>query len=119
MKLLNIVLAIMVLSGCAKSSTIQPAASSESGFAHVLWSGETSQVSKPTPGEEAFRVFHQGATGFVTVSALRESAEKRATEFCARKQKNLNVLQETASTTPLGLGEFPRIELVFECLTIK
>lgn len=110
---------VVLLAGCAKSSTIQPAKTSESGFEGAVYGGETSQVSPPTPGEESFRIFHQAATGFVSVQTIRESAEKRATEFCTRKHKSLNVLEETVSTPPHILGNWPRIELVFECLATK
>jgi len=104
------------VTGCAKTSTIQLANSKESEFSSAIYSGETSDISSPTPGEEQFRIFHQGATGFISVQTLRESAEKRATEFCNRKQKSLNVIQETTSTPPHILGNWPRIELIFECL---
>lgn len=113
-----LILLILLLTGCAKSGTIQPAKTSESGFAGAVYSGETSQVSPPTPGEESFRIFHQAATGFVSVETIRRSAETRATEFCKRKNKSLNVVQETTSTPPHILGNFPRVELVFECLAI-
>jgi hypothetical protein len=107
--------AIIALSGCAKTSTIQPVKTSESGFDGAVYSGETAQISKPTPGQEQYRVFHQGATGFISVQTIRESAEKRATEFCDREGRRLKVIQETTSTPPHILGNWPRIELVFEC----
>jgi hypothetical protein len=114
MKQILIILAV-IISGCAKTSTIQPISSSESGFDGAVYSGETAQISKPTPGQEQYRVFHQGATGFISVQTIRESAEKRATEFCAREGRGLKVIQETTSTPPHILGNWPRIELVFEC----
>lgn len=115
----TIVLLIILLTGCAKSSTIQPAASSESEFSGAVYSGETNTVSAPTPGEEQFRIFHHAASGFVSVETIRNSAETRATEFCKRKNRSLNVVQETTSTPPHILGNFPRIELIFECVAIK
>lgn len=110
---------VILLVGCAKSSTIQPAASSKSEFADAVFSGETYAVSRPTPGEEQFRIFHHAATGFVSVETIRNSAETRATEFCKRKNKLLNVVQETTSIPPHILGNFPRVELVFECLATR
>jgi hypothetical protein len=113
------ILALIIIAGCAKSSTIQPAASSQSEFSDAVFSGETHAVSKPTPGEEQFRIFHHAATGFISLETIRNSAENRATEFCKRKNKSLNVVQETTSTPPHILGNFPRVELVFECLAVK
>jgi len=45
-------------------------------------------INKPTPGVEAFRVFNQGATGFVSLEANREDARNRANEFCASQEKS-------------------------------
>ncbi len=115
----SIILIIILLTGCAKSSTIQPVKMSESGFSGAVFSGETNKIAMPTHGEEQFRIFHHAATGFVSVGTIRNSAETRATEFCKRKNKSLNVVQETTSTPPHILGNFPRIELIFECLAIK
>jgi hypothetical protein len=50
------------------------------------------------------------------VQTIRESAEKRATDFCSRENRQLKIIQETISTPPHILGNWPRIELTFECL---
>ena len=36
--------------------------------------------------------------------------------FCERKNKTMHGLTETAAKPPYILGNFPRIELVFECI---
>ncbi|WP_155931090.1 hypothetical protein [Methylomonas sp. 11b] len=116
MKPLFTILLLIIASGCAKTSTIQPISASESEFDGAVFGGDYAQISQPTPGAEQYRIFHRAATGFISVQTVRESAEKRATEFCVRKQRRLNTLNETTSTPPHILGNFPRIELVFECL---
>jgi hypothetical protein len=73
-------------------------------------------VNAATPGSPSFRVFQQGATGFVSIQSVREDAEQRANEFCDRKGKTMASLTETTSTPPYILGNFPRIEIVFECI---
>ena len=110
-----ITLAILALSGCASNPPVQPAASSRSGFESAVYSGETVQLEKPTPGVEAYRAFYQGGTGFVSVSGVRESVEEMATKHCARKGKAVKPLQETTSKPPHVLGNFPRVEWIFEC----
>jgi hypothetical protein len=107
---------LILVVACTKASTIQPASTSKSEFEDAVYSGETAQISKPTLGEDQYRIFHQAATGFISVQTIRESAEKRATEFCGRENRRLKVIQETASTPPHVLGNWPRIELIFECL---
>ena len=96
-------------------SPIQPAKSSKSAFEGVVYSGETNVISN-NPGVEEFRVFHHAATGFVSVQSIRQSAEKRATDFCRQSGKELSVFRETTSKPPHILGNFPRIELVFGCV---
>lgn len=104
------------LMGCATASPIQSAASSKSHFDRAVFDGESVTISSGTPGTEAFRVFHHAATGFVSLQSVRVSAEKRATEFCDREGKAMKALTETTSRPPHILGNFPRIEIVFECV---
>ena len=81
-----------------------------------MYSGETVQLEKQTPGAEIFRVFQQGATGFVSVANVREGVEEVATRHCARKGKVVLPIQETTSKPPHILGNFPRVEWLFECI---
>jgi hypothetical protein len=61
-------------------------------------------------------VFIQGATGFVSMQSVRDDAEQRAKEFCDRKGKAMESIRETTATPPYILGNFPRIEIVFDCV---
>jgi putative oligomerization/nucleic acid binding protein len=73
-------------------------------------------VNPGTPGNPTFRVFQQAGSSFVSVQSVREDAEQRATAFCDRKGKAMESLTETTSTPPYILGNFPRIEIVFDCI---
>lgn len=75
-------------------------------------------MEKPTPGAEVYRAFYQGGSGsgFVSVSNVREAVEEMATKHCARKGKAARPLQETTSKPPHVLGNFPRVEWLFECV---
>jgi hypothetical protein len=81
-----------------------------------VFKGTTATVSTGTPGNEQYRVFQQGATGFVSLQSVRETAEQRAQEFCGRKGRTMESLQETTASPPYILGNFPRIEIVFDCV---
>jgi len=111
-----LVAVILVLGGCATASPIQPAEKSQSKFAGAVYDGETIAVSAPTPGEKQFRIFHQASTGFTPISAVRSSAEQRVVEFCGREGRAPHVVRETSAKPPYILGNFPRVELEFECL---
>jgi hypothetical protein len=105
------------LAGCAVTAPIQPAASSKSGFDGAVYKGTTVKVHDATPGREAYRVFQQGATGFVSIQSVRDDAEQRANDFCKRKTGGeMESLQETTANPPFILGNFPRIEIVFDCV---
>lgn len=108
-------LGAIVLSGCAVTSPIQPLTTSKSSFDDAVYPGETVTIGEATAGEEAWRVFHQGASSFVSIQSIRAEAESRATEFCGRRSKVMRPLRETNSKPPHILGNFPRVEIVFEC----
>ena len=50
------------------------------------------------------------------MQAVRDDAEQRATAFCDRKGQVMESLSETVATPPYVLGNFPRIEIVFDCI---
>lgn len=108
--------AALVLAGCATASPITPVETSESAFEGAVYDGESVTVHPPTPGETQYRIFHQASTGFTPISAVRSSAEQRMTEFCRREGKVPRVVQETSAKPPYILGNWPRVELEFQCL---
>jgi hypothetical protein len=113
-RLVTLLVAAAVL-GCAANPPVQPAASSKSQFDGAVYGGEVAQLEKPTPGAEVYRAFYQGGSGFVSVSSVRETVEEMATKHCARQGKIARPLQETTSKPPYVLGNFPRVEWLFEC----
>jgi hypothetical protein len=106
----------LAITACSVTSPIQPATTSKSGFEGAVYKGQTVAVSTGTPGATQYRIFQQGATGFVSEQSVRETAEQRATEFCDRKGKAMESITETTATPPYILGNFPRIEIVFDCV---
>lgn len=106
-----------VLVGCAQTSAIHLASSRQSPFVGAVYAGEEATIAKTPPGSDEYRVFHQGASSFVPLQALRDEAESRAARFCERSGKGLMPLREVASRPPHVLGNFPRIELIFACVT--
>jgi len=103
-----------VVLGCAVASPIRPAATSESPFWFPGW-GKPEMVVSEIPEGEQFRISHRGSTGFTPVSAVRSSAEARATQFCEAKGRSMTAISEQSSSGPQILGNFPRYEIVFVC----
>ena len=110
-----LVICTFAISGCAVNSSVQPVASSNSGFDGAVYGGETVVVGKSTKGGEEYRLFQQGGTGFTQVESLKGAVYGQATNYCAKKGKTINPVQETRSVPPHVMGNFPRFELVFEC----
>lgn len=106
----------MSIVGCGQTSAILATDKSKSHFSDAVFKGETVMLGQPTEGNQQFRLFQQGATGYVSLQSVRDDIEIRAVQFCERKGQSMNALQETTSTPPHILGNFPRAELVFECV---
>ena len=104
------------LTGCSVTSPIQPARSSKSAFDGTVYRGETITLYAGTAGNEAYRVFKQGAAGLVSLQSVLGDAEQRAKEFCERKGELMEPIRETTATHWYILGSAPRAEIVFECV---
>jgi hypothetical protein len=114
----TLLISLVAMVGCSTSGTIESTSDGESQFEGATFDGELSVVNKPTPETESHRVFHQAATGFVSVQSIRQTAERRVDDFCGRQGKSVRVLSERTSKPPHILGNFPRIEIEFECIAV-
>jgi hypothetical protein len=106
----------LLLSSCSVASTIQRADQSTSAFEGAVYGGETTSINPQLPNNPTYRVFHQASTGFVSVTSIRESTEKRARDFCANSDNTYYPIAETTAKPPYILGNFPRIEILFSCV---
>jgi hypothetical protein len=107
---------VAILSACTSAPAVQRAEGGRSAFADAVYSGTTVELDTPTPGAERFRIFQQGATGFVHLASVRRKLEQRADKHCERRGKAVHALEETTANPPFILGNFPRVEWVFECI---
>jgi hypothetical protein len=114
--LLGVFIICLILSACSAASSIQRADNSKSGFDGAVYSGEETVVRDDIPDYEAYRIFHQGATGFVSVTSVRSSAEARAQKFCNDRGLRYELLRQRISVGAHIAGNFPRAELVFACV---
>ena len=115
MKILLVIIPIVLLTACATASSIKKASESKSAFDDAVFKGEETVVNTDASDEDAYRIFHQAATGFVSIQSIRVSAEKRGSDFCKKQSKEMRTLSERTSSPPHILGNFPRIEIVFTC----
>lgn len=110
-----VVIAVATLSACGSTVLVQPAADSKSQFEGAVYSGVVTEVAKPKSGAELYRVFQQGATGFVPVSGVRGGVEELANNHCKKRGQVVRLVRETTSPGHLLPGNFPRVEWLFEC----
>lgn len=103
-----ITLLASLLSSCATSTGIERYSESASHF-----NSPPELMGHKYPDADLYRVYQQAATGFVSISTLRDELEDRAERFCARQGKRMVLLGERISQPPYILGNFPRIEIVF------
>lgn len=75
----------LVLMGCASSPTITLASRSKSNFAGAAYPGQLTIVNEDKTDREQYRVFEKGASSFVSLEAIRESAEQRADAYCEKQ----------------------------------
>ena len=119
MKLVIPFIFFATLSGCAVTGEIVPARTSKSAFDDSVYSGETTDFNQKSITGEEFRLFKQGAHGGTSPLTIRGEIERSASDFCNAKGKDLRLLRQIASTPPYLLGNFPKVELVFECVELK
>ncbi len=58
----------------------------------------------------------QAATGFSGLGTLKADSIAEAGAFCAKRSQQILVTQSTESIPPYVLGNFPRVEVHFQCL---
>ena len=87
------VFAALVLGGCASNSGVVP------------MSADTYFISK------------QAATGFTGLGTLRGDAMREAYAQCSKTGKSVQVTDTTESKPPYLLGNFPRVDITFRCVS--
>lgn len=114
--IITVIIVLLTFTGCSTITPIQKANESESQFGGGVYTGTVDKgIEIETKGEEIYRIFHRGSTGFTPISDVRSEAEARADTFCKNKSKARVTVSERHSNPPHILGNWPRIELLFFC----
>ena len=88
-----LVVPLVLLTACAANSGVVPA------------------------GPDTYLVSRQAATGFSGSGTLKADALREANEYCASQKKQLKVINTTEAQPPFVLGNFPKAEVEFMCLS--
>jgi hypothetical protein len=83
----------LVVAGCASNSGVVPA------------------------GPDTYLVSRQAATGFSGLGTLKADALREANTYCQSLHKTMKVVSTTEAKPPYILGNFPKAEVQFMCLS--
>lgn len=68
-------------------------------------------------GKDTYMVSRQAATGFSGSGTLKAEAFQEAAAYCAGQSKSLQVVNTQEAQPPFVLGNYPKAEVQFMCLT--
>lgn len=68
-------------------------------------------------GPNTYLITRQAATGFSGLGALKVDAIREADRYCAKGGSTAHVTRATESKPPYVLGNFPRAEVQFTCVS--
>jgi len=91
----SIISTVIFLAGCASNSGVMPI------------------------GQDTYMVSRQAATGFSGSGTLKSEAFQEANEYCTNLGKSIQVVNTSESSPPYVLGNFPKAEIQFMCLSAK
>ena len=67
-------------------------------------------------GENMFVITKQAASGFSGMGNLKAETLTEASTFCSKTGKVIKIVDSQESQPPYVFGNFPRIELTFQCV---
>jgi hypothetical protein len=68
-------------------------------------------------GQDTYMVSRQAATGFSGSGNLKAEAFQEANEFCVSQGKLIQVVSTSEARPPYVVGNFPKAEIQFMCLS--
>ncbi len=68
-------------------------------------------------GSNTYMVSRQAATGFTGMGTLQAEAMKEAFDQCQKTGKAVEVIETVDAKPPYILGNFPKTEIRFKCVT--
>ena len=70
-------------------------------------------------GNDTFKIFKQGSSGFVGSDKIRSDVELQASQYCAQQGKSMQVINVITGQPPYIFGNFPKAEVQFRCVDPK
>jgi hypothetical protein len=70
-------------------------------------------------GDGNLEITAQAATGLGGLGNLKADVTKQAADYCGKQNKDFTVVNYSETKGPYILGKYPRVDLVFRCITRK
>jgi len=86
-------------------------------FVAVLLGACASNSGVVKMGDDTYFISKQAATGFTGLGSLRGDAMRDAYSQCSKTGKSVEVTNTDQSHPPFLLGNFPRVDITFRCVT--
>ena len=67
-------------------------------------------------GENTYTISNQAATGFSGLQDIKTETYKEAAIFCKQKNQDFKVINLNTTKPPYILGNYPRVDLQFQCI---
>jgi len=83
----------------------------------ALMTGCASNSGVTAIGVDTYMVTRQAASGFSGSGTLKAEAFSEAREYCVKSNKNLQIVSTNEAQPPFILGNFPKAEVQFMCLS--
>jgi hypothetical protein len=78
--------------------------------------GCASQTGVVPNGAGGYMIAKQQATGFPGLGNLKAEAMQEASDYCVSRGREFVLTNETETQPPYVLGNYPRAEIVFQCI---
>ena len=83
----------------------------------ILLSACASDSGVVQTGTDTYIITKQAATGFSGIGNLKSDAMKEAYAQCSKTRKSVQVVDSQETKPPYLLGNYPRIDITFRCVS--
>ncbi|MDD3603043.1 MAG: hypothetical protein PHZ17_07040 [Sulfurovum sp.] len=83
----------------------------------LLFVGCAEKSGVYSSGENTYSISNQAATGFSGLQDIKSEAYEEASLFCKQKNQDFKVINVESTKPPYILGNYPRVDLQFKCIT--
>lgn len=85
----------------------------------LLFAGCASHTGVVSIGKDTFMIAKQQATGFPGLGNLKAEIISEGSAYCKERNKEFQLVSTSESQPPYIMGNYPRSEITFMCISIS